>query len=258
MTKFQYGETTIFYESNGSGIPIIFIHPPAMGKVVFQLQKELGRYFHVIMPDLSGNGDSYGPEKKVTILSYAQEIKALQDHLKVDKAVICGYSAGGSVAQEFALKYPERTLGVILISGYAAVQSTGFKYEHLVGMYLVNKNPIFLSKIIASSHTHDKKYRNEILNHMKKANRNMWFQFYEQSLHYSCLERLPQMSVPILLMYGSRDFSNQHIRAYRKTMSHQEVILKNVSHQLPTKRSQEVNQHITEFIFKQIKPRIEN
>lgn len=252
MAEFQYKDTRIYYDLSGEGIPILFIHPPAMGRVVFRYQKELDRYFTVITPDLTGNGDTIGPEKQITIHSYASEVKALLDHLNIKKAVICGYSAGAMVAQEFALSFPEQTLGLILISGYPEVLSKGFKYEHLAGMYLVKKFPHFLSFVIASSHTDDQLFRDEMNHHMKKANRNIWYQFYEESLHYSCTDRLHQISVPLLLMYGARDFANKHIQAYKKYTDYQAVIFQKVFHQLPTKKWELVNQTITGFIYDQI------
>src|SRR3954454_8695437 len=111
MAEFRYGNTCMVYNISGKGIPILFIHPPAMGRIVFRYQEELNRYFTLITPDLSGNGDTKGPEKQVTIQSYAEEVKALLDHLHLKKAVLCGYSAGASISQEFALRYPEMTLG---------------------------------------------------------------------------------------------------------------------------------------------------
>lgn len=252
MAEFLYEKTTIHYDKSGEGIPIVFIHPPAMGRIVFRFQEELNRYFTIIIPDLSGTGDSIGAEHKVTIEGYAKEVKALLEYLNIRKAVICGYSAGGSVAQEFVLRFPDMALGLILISGYSEVQSLGFKYEHLAGMYFVKKFPALLRYVIASSHTDDSSFRDEINRHMKKANHNMWFQFYEQSLHYNCTERLQEISVPLLLMYGAKDFSNQHLRAFEKNVNHQAVIFPKVSHQLPTKRWQLVNQTITGFMLERI------
>ncbi|KAA9025777.1 alpha/beta fold hydrolase [Niallia endozanthoxylica] len=252
MAEFLYEKTRIVYDISGEGIPIIFIHPPAMGRVVFRCQEDLNRHFTVIIPDLSGTGDSIGPEHKVTIDGYAKEVKALLEYLNIKKAVICGYSAGGCVAQEFVLRFPEMSLGLILISGYSEVQSLGFKYEHLAGMYFAKKFPSFLRYVISSAHTDQSSYRDDINRHMKKANRKMWMEFYEQSLYFNCTERLSEISVPLLLMYGSRDFTNQHLQTYEKLTNQQAVIFPNVSHQLPTKKSQLVNQTITGFIIENI------
>ena len=83
----------------------------------------------------------------------------------------------------------------------------------------------------------------------------MWVQYYEQSLNYNCTERLHKISVPLLLMYGSRDFVNQHLRAYKNYTDHEAVIFQKVFHQLPTKRWKQVNQTIIGFIFNTINTR---
>lgn len=253
LPALTFDDTKIFYETMGKGVPIIFIHPPAMGRKVFYYQGLLAEHFQVIFPDLSGNGDTAGPEKTVTIQGYAEEIKAVLDHLDIEKAVILGYSSGGIIAQEFALSYPERALGVILSGGFPEVLSETFKYEHILGMYFVKHFPGFLRYVIASSHTNDKKVRDEILDHMKKANHTMWFQFYDRSLHYSCTDRLRNLSVPLLLIYGSRDFVNQHIRSYRRYVGFQAAIIKGVSHQVPTKKWQLFNQVVTGFVQQHFK-----
>ena len=162
--QLAYGE--LFYEDAGAGIPIIFLHPPGMGRVVFRYQMALSNKFRVILPDLSGHGDSTAISSSVSIKIYADEVLELIDFLNLDKVVLCGYSSGGSVAQEFALTYPDRTAAVILSGGFAKVESAVLRYEHLLGMYMVRLSPKTLAKVIATAHTHDKMYRNELIQHM--------------------------------------------------------------------------------------------
>lgn len=255
MPSFLYGETQIYFDEKGSGnIPIIFIHPPAMGRKVFYYQHLLGENFHVIFPDLSGHGDSSSPMKDISIAGFAEEIKALMGHLGIKKAAICGYSSGGAVAQEFALTYKERTLALILSGGFPKVESAALRYEHLIGMYFVKHFPNLLLKVIATSHTNNSMLKKDIIRHMKKANREVWYQFYKQSLAYSCVDRLHKLQVPLLLLYGSRDFINQHSRTYQKHTNAQVVIIPKVSHQLPTKKWEIFNKTITNFLHKQIPP----
>ncbi|WP_181444657.1 alpha/beta fold hydrolase [Bacillus sp. 03113] len=248
IPSFQHETVNIYYEDKGSGIPLVFIHPPAMGRKVFYYQEDLSKNFRVILPDLSGNGDSIG-EKNVTIIGYAEEVVALLDHLQIEKAVVVGYSSGCTVAQEFALSFPNRALGIILFGGFSEVMSMTFKYEHILGMYFVKKFPAFLQYIIAASHTEDKKVRQILLDHMKKANHKMWFQFYDRSLHFSCTDRLDQLQVPLLLLYGSRDFVNQHIRTYKRHTKFESVIIDKVFHQLPTKKWEIINQLVIGFVM---------
>jgi pimeloyl-ACP methyl ester carboxylesterase len=246
--QLAYGE--LFYEDAGTGIPIIFLHPPGMGRVVFRFQRALSKKFRVILPDLSGHGDSTAISASVSIKIYADEVLELIDFLEVDKVVLCGYSSGGSIAQEFALTYPDRTAAVILSGGFAEVESAALRYEHLMGMYMVRHLPKTLAKVIATAHTHDQMYRNELIQHMLKADRRTWYKFYHESLNYSCLGRLNDLSAPLLLIYGSRDFTNQHLRAYEKEVSEiKTVIIQKVSHQVPVKKWVEFNTEIANFLY---------
>lgn len=212
MPFLSHENTQIYYDEYGKGTPILFIHPPGMGRKVFYFQTNLSNQFRVIFPDLSGHGDTKGLFKNVSIKGYAKEVLALLDHLHIERAVLCGYSSGGTIAQEFALNYPERTSAVILAGGFPEVQSVAFKYEHIAGMHMVKNFPRLLAKLIAKSHTSIKKLNEDIYQHMLKVNHINWYQFYEESLHYSCVNRLNHWETPLFLMYGSRDLVNQHLR----------------------------------------------
>ncbi|TYS64693.1 alpha/beta hydrolase [Bacillus infantis] len=253
MASFEYRGGRIFYEEMGSGIPLVFIHPPGMGSAVFECQKPLSGWFRVILPDLSGHGRSPVCQTNISIGGYANEIAALLDSLKIERAAVLGYSAGGLIAQEFALTYPERAAALILASGYPEVQSAAFKYEHLAGMYMIKHHPDILIPLLAASHTRDHAYRARLAEHMELADKQIWFQFYGQSLHYSCTDRLKELKAPLLLMYGSRDFANQHIRSYKKHIDCQSAVIKKVAHQLPTKKWHAFNQVILGFLFSEAK-----
>lgn len=248
MPEFIYDQIEMYYDDYGIGTPIVFIHPPAMGRKVFHFQVGLKEHFRVIFPDLSGHGDTKGSAGNVSVQRYVTEINALLNNLQIEKAVLCGYSAGGIVAQEFALVYPKKTLGIILVGGYPEVKSRGFKYEHLAGLYLVKHFPNLLAKLISSSHTNDKKLSKVLYEHMMKADRLTWFHYYELSLHYSCTSRLHQLNVPLFLVYGSRDFANQHLRIYERYLLPKVAIVPRVSHQLPTKKWEIFNHLVTGFV----------
>ena len=47
-----------------------------------------------------------------------EDLRKLLEALKLDSAVICGHSFGGLIAMQFALKYPEETDALILVSGF--------------------------------------------------------------------------------------------------------------------------------------------
>lgn len=245
--QLDYGK--MYYDDYGEGKPIVMIHPPAMGRKVFHYQIPLGHRFRLILPDLGGHGDTQTDKTVFSTSDYAKEILALLDHLQIEKAVICGYSSGGNVVQEFALTYPGRTKAVILCGGFPEVYSYILKYEHIAGMYMVKRHPHLLAKGIATAHTAEKDIRDMIYDHMMKTNRKTWFHCYHESLHFSCLDRLNELAVPLYLFYGSRDFTNKHIRLYKKYVSNvKTIVIKKVAHQIITKKPKQFNDTIARII----------
>jgi pimeloyl-ACP methyl ester carboxylesterase len=55
-----------------------------------------------------------GPPEKISLAAFADDLLALMDHLRIDKAVVGGISMGAAVALNFALRYPQRLLGLVL------------------------------------------------------------------------------------------------------------------------------------------------
>jgi pimeloyl-ACP methyl ester carboxylesterase len=61
-----------------------------------------------------GRTHPVGPSEKVSLASFADDLLALMDHLQVEKAVVGGISMGAAVALNFALRHPQRVLGLVL------------------------------------------------------------------------------------------------------------------------------------------------
>jgi pimeloyl-ACP methyl ester carboxylesterase len=70
----------------------------------------------VITPDLRGFGESGLPPGTVSMDTYANDIVALMDHLKIDKAAVGGMSMGGYVLLNLLERYPGRVAAPIFIT----------------------------------------------------------------------------------------------------------------------------------------------
>lgn len=83
-----------------------------------QIQAFGGRH-HVVRPDLRGFGESPLPGGP---FSHVEDVRALLDHLALERVALVGNSFGGRVALDFALTYPGRTQALVLVasalSGY--------------------------------------------------------------------------------------------------------------------------------------------
>jgi len=121
MPSFHNGAVEIAYLDEGEGDPVILVHGFASSKNVnwvyptwvSDLKKD-GR--RVIALDNRGHGDSaklYDADQ-YEIAVMADDVIALMDHLKIDRADVMGYSLGSRMTAILALKSPQRLRSAIL------------------------------------------------------------------------------------------------------------------------------------------------
>jgi 3-oxoadipate enol-lactonase len=113
--KAQLNGLDIAYTDQGKGTAILFIHGYPLNKAMWEPQvKDLSATFRVIAVDLRGHGESSAPLWFSTMEMFADDLRALLDHLSIRKVVIAGFSMGGYVAFAFYRKYRDRVQGLVL------------------------------------------------------------------------------------------------------------------------------------------------
>lgn len=240
-----------YYEDIGFGTPIVFVHPPHMDHVVFHHQRELARHFQVVLYDIRGHGRSGVSEQRLTISRLVEDLRDLLDALDLPQVVICGYSSGGSIAQAFALAYPDRTKALILSGGFPAVTTFLLKNEFRAGMALVKSGKQrLLSHVLAFSHEGTTTNRRKLFHHCMRADQRTAYAYYEESYHYHCTGQLPAFSMPLLLLNGSWAYHlHPYLRTYLRFVHHVRfVTVANSTHQMPTRSYHSFNHAIKTFV----------
>lgn len=105
------------HPSNNAGAPrVALIHSLALDRSIWNgVVKELAADAHVLTYDCRGHGKSCRQATTYTPDLFARDLAELLDHVQWPSATVAGCSMGGCVAQAFAARYPQRTLGACFI-----------------------------------------------------------------------------------------------------------------------------------------------
>ncbi|HYA07093.1 MAG TPA: alpha/beta hydrolase [Xanthobacteraceae bacterium] len=125
----------LYYEEVGSGIPVVFVHEFAGDVRSYELQlRYFGQRYRCIAfnargyppSDVPQDGELYSQDRA------RDDIRAVLDALKIDKAHIVGLSMGGFAALHFGFSYPDRARSLVIAGcgyGAAADQRAQFAAE---------------------------------------------------------------------------------------------------------------------------------
>ena len=72
--------------------------------------------FRHVSYDVRGMGESEGTDGAVSLELWAADLNALLEEIGVDRAIFAGHSMGGAITQRFAIDYPQKVQGLLLLS----------------------------------------------------------------------------------------------------------------------------------------------
>lgn len=115
-----------YTEQAGEGVPIVFVHGAFVDSGMWDLQwNEFSKKYRVIRYDLRGHGKTGSSERKQYSMGlFADDLKELMDSLELDAPIICGLSLGGMIAQDFAVRFPDRLRALVLADTAVSVSLT--------------------------------------------------------------------------------------------------------------------------------------
>jgi pimeloyl-ACP methyl ester carboxylesterase len=108
----------MYYEVHGRGEPVVLLHGAFMTITNNWTDwiAELSKTRKVIAVEMQGHGRTADIERDITSENLADDVAALLDHLKIPQADLIGYSMGGGVAMQCAIRHPDKVRKVVVIS----------------------------------------------------------------------------------------------------------------------------------------------
>jgi pimeloyl-ACP methyl ester carboxylesterase len=123
------GGLKMYYEIHGSGEPVVLLHGAFMA-ITDDWRgwiSELSKTRKVIAVEMQGHGRTADIKRDITYENLSDDVAGLLDYLKIPNADIIGYSLGGGVAIECAIRHPEKVRKVVSIS--APIRRDGWVKE---------------------------------------------------------------------------------------------------------------------------------
>jgi pimeloyl-ACP methyl ester carboxylesterase len=171
--------------------PIVMVHGLAMSSwYLTPVAQRLAPLCRLYVPDLPGFGRSEKPLHILTIAGMADALAQWMRAVGLERAVILGHSLGCQVAARFTARYPEMTLGVILVSPTMDPDISWLAFL-LRGLRDLAYEPDVIVRLIAYGSVHASPWR--ILRTLQHA------------LDDQCETVYPAIQAPTLVVRGGRD-----------------------------------------------------
>jgi pimeloyl-ACP methyl ester carboxylesterase len=115
----EVGDINIDYRISGTGYPLVMImgYSGTMDMWDPNVLRILASRYKVVTFDNRGMGGTDAGDRRFTMEQFADDTAGLMDALGIQKAHVLGWSMGTNIAQELALRHPEKVNKLIL---YAA------------------------------------------------------------------------------------------------------------------------------------------
>ena len=109
----------MYFEVYGNGKPIVLLHGSYMNiplnwqHIIPLLAKDR----KVIVAEMQGHGRTKDISREFSYEGMADDVSGLLKHLKIDSADILGYSMGGGIAFQVAVRHPGQVRRLVILSG---------------------------------------------------------------------------------------------------------------------------------------------
>ena len=220
----------LHYVEQGQGKPLILLHGNGESCDYFEHQiPYFSSDYHVIAVDTRGHGKSPRGEKPFTIRQFAEDLHDFMDEKGIEKAILLGFSDGGNIAMELALRHPERVEKLIL-NGANLFPS---------GVKPLYQWPIEIGYRIAKM----------FAKKSEKANQNaemLGLMVNEPHIEPS---ELAVLTMPVLVVAGTKDMiKEKHTRLIYKSLPNAQLSILQGDHFVANKNFEAFNKAVEAFL----------
>ncbi|MDN3640942.1 alpha/beta hydrolase [Simiduia curdlanivorans] len=259
MPYFMSAGRKLHYVEQGSGEPLVLLHGLGSRADDWQVQMaSWGGDYRVIALDLRGHGLSDVAEAGLTIATLADDLLALLNHLQLPRCFLVGFSLGGMVAFEFAVRNPARVSAMVIVNSGPQVAPFSVAIKcvfwlrlltiRLLGMRALGRQiarRIFPEPEQAQLR---EKFESQMANNDSVSYRNTLLAIRD----WSVSAYLDQLQMPILIVAADQDYTSVAVKeAYAKYLKRAElVVISDSRHATPLDQPEKFNSAVFDFLRK--------
>jgi 3-oxoadipate enol-lactonase len=248
----------VFYEAAGQGPHMVLIHDGLVHREVWDGQIPFfARDHRVIIYDRRGYGRSPAPEAPYDDM---EDLKTVFEYLEVPSATLVGMSAGGRLAIDFTLKYPEKVSALVLVgavlSGYGfsphfytrggRLSIADYSDTEKMREYWASEDPYEIAPENAAA----RKRLKELLE-ANPQNVDLGRARLVKPPERAAVDHLDEIAVPALVIVGESDIADVHAHAgaiEAGIAGAQRSVVTNAAHLVPFERPDEFNAQVSVFL----------
>src|SRR4051794_30801911 len=109
----------LYHEVHGTGQPLVLLHGGLASSEMFgPVLPLLAEHHQVIAVDLQGHGRTADVDRPLDMALVADDVAALVEHLGHEQVDVVGYSFGGGVALQIAVRHPQVVRKLVMCSAF--------------------------------------------------------------------------------------------------------------------------------------------
>lgn len=202
-------ELSYVEQGDPAGVPVIFLHGYTDSWHSFELVlPHLPGSIHAFALSQRGHGEADRPMEGYHFQDFAADLAAFIDTLKLGPAVITGHSMGSSIAQRFALDYPGRIRGLVLMGSATTWRNpVVFELRDVISTLSDPIDPGFVREFQESTLAQPvpPSFLDTILKESLKVPARVWKAALESHLEADYSNELGKIKVPTLIIWGGQD-----------------------------------------------------
>jgi pimeloyl-ACP methyl ester carboxylesterase len=215
------GRSVNVVDTGGDGPPLLFIHGlGALWQCWLLNMPPFMETHRVVALDLPGFGESEMPAGEISVRGYAQVVDAVCDQLGIDCPAVVGNSMGGFIGAELALSFPTRVDRLVLVSAAglsieyqrreplltfariwaASTTRAGARVDDVI------RRPRLRRAVLQGVFRYPERLSGPLTTELVQgAGKPGFIPALDSLMRYSFRDRLQQMEMPVLLVWGRND-----------------------------------------------------